>query len=169
MKNDTRPMTKTREQKNYGELIGRIDDEYYFLDYTFDHGDFKGATGTVLRPIPKDEWEQRCEPENLEEENRESWQYAVSEGNTDLGLTEWMEYNDISEPYIDDSGWKYNEELRSKAGLSEEAYPMIECTGGGRCFDTKGARDQEFDEVYNAELLAVIQKNVTLTKQQELI
>jgi hypothetical protein len=148
----------SEERTKYGKLIGRIEDQYYFLDEIFKHSDnFQGATATVLRPVPKDEWEERSEPDNLREDNREAWQAAVERGETDLGLDDWMEYADISEPYYDDSGSQYHDQLRA-LGLSEEDYPVIECTGGGRSFTKEGAQDQEFEEVYNPELLTEIQK-----------
>lgn len=149
--------TDERKATKYGELIGRIDDEYYFLDEIFEYGpDFKGATATVLRPVPKDEYDERSDPENLREEYRELWQQAVEHGDTDDGLDDWMEYVDAA-PYWDDSGTQYHDRIR-ELGFSEEDYPVIECTGGGRSFDKNGARGQQFDEVYNAELLKEIAK-----------
>lgn len=147
---DERPMTAKRQQTDYNKLVGVIDGDYYFLDYTFDHGDFKGATATVLRPVPKDEWEDRNDPDNLREEYREHWQSAVERGDTDEGLEDWMEYNDAA-PYFDDSGSQHWDTLR-ELGISEEEYPVIECVGGGRSF----SKNMKFDKVYAPELVKVI-------------
>ncbi len=152
-------MTK-EERTDYNKLVGQIDGEYYFLETTFKHSDsFKGATGTVLRPIPKHEWEERCNPENIREENRDHWREAVSIGNTDDGLGDWMAYNDISEPYFDDSYSEYWDALR-KLGISEEEYPVIECVGGGRSF----SYHMTFDEVFDTELIKVINEFEEPTK-----
>ena len=78
-------MTEEKRETKYNQLVGRIGDEYYFLDYTFHHGDdFKGATGSELSPLTEDEYNERVEsyfdPENM----RDSWRQAVSDSSTDL-------------------------------------------------------------------------------------
>ena len=144
-----------RTSTKYGKLVGRKDDEFYFLDDIFNYGDgFKGATGTRLRLVPQEEYAERTSQESKEEYARGFWQTAVADGKTDDGLTDWMEYNDIGDDFMFDLSYaEYWPQLRT-VGYSEEEYPIIECTGGGRCFDS----DMEFDEVYAPELIKLINK-----------
>jgi hypothetical protein len=148
-----------REQNNYHKLIGRIGNDYYFLDYTFSHGDgFKGATGTVLTPVGKNEYEDRTDPESetCQEWFREIWKMAVENNDTDKGLEDWV-FENISaygdEGVFDFSGYDLWEQLR-EIGLNEDDYPVFECIGGGRCFDV----DMVFDEIYDKELWEEIKK-----------
>lgn len=141
-----------REQNNHHKLVGRIGNDYYFLDYTFADGDFKGATGTVLTPISKSEYEDRTDPESetCQDWFREIWKMAVEDDKTEEGLTEWVENViniDGDEAVFDFSGYNLWDQLR-EIGLSEDDYPVFECIGCGRCFDV----DMEFDEIYDKEL-----------------
>lgn len=147
-----------REQVNFNKLVGRRGDEYYFCDYIFNQGSFKGATATVLRPIPKDEYDERTDRSNLIDYLEEPWKEAVAAGQTTEGLGEWAEYAiDVDGVEhcagFDPSGEELYPQLRA-IGLTEEEYPAIECTGGGRSF----SHDQQFDEVFDAELLEKIRR-----------
>lgn len=44
-----------RSQVNYRKLVGRVGNEYYFLDYTFENGDHKGAVGSIMVLVTKDD------------------------------------------------------------------------------------------------------------------
>lgn len=148
-------MTDTRKQRDYGKLVAKQDDEYIILDYIFEDKNFKGATGTRLRPVPKSEYDERMSPEYQREYMRELWEMAVQEGRTDDGLDDWIEYQDLGEDWVFDLSYmhEYWPQIRA-LGYSEEDYPVIECTGGGRCF-TKG---DKYDHVYNKTLLKEIEK-----------
>ena len=141
----------------YNKLIGKIGDEYYFLDDTFTHSDsFKGATGTVLRPVSRSEYEETKTVEGLKDRDyAELWKNAVSSGETVLGLYDWLEIvlEDGDDAIWDLSGIELWEQLR-EIGLSGEEYPVFECTGGGRSF----SKDMKWDELYNPELWKEIQK-----------
>lgn len=141
-----------KKQENIKKLVGRIGEAYYFCDYIFEDGkNFKGATGSILRPINLEEYEGRTSIENKRDYAKEAWQQAVAEHQTEDSLDDWMEYNDYpDEEFIFDLSYpEYAEELRRIFEYSDEDYPVIECTGGGRCFD----KNQKFDEVYDQKLL----------------
>lgn len=147
-----------REETRYDKLVGRIGENYYFLDYTFKHGEFKGATATILRPVDIDEHKDKTNPESdaCKDYFRELWQIAVSDGITEDGLDDWVEQIiniDGDEAVFDFSGYHLWEQLR-KIGLSEEEYPVFECVGGGRSFSI----DMEWNEIYDVELWEEIKK-----------
>lgn len=143
-----------RNQVNYNKLVARRGDEFVFCDYTFEDGNFKGATGSVLRPVSQDEYDERTSESGLIDYLGELWPDAVSSGNTEMGKAEWCQY--VYDADGDDTLWDMSysnfwDQLRA-IGFPEDEYPVIECTGGGRCF----SHDEEFDEVYDADLLAKI-------------
>lgn len=143
-----------REEKKYRELIGKIGDEYYFLDDIFKYADnFRGATGSVMRPVSSNEYNQRL---NAYDEDGELWRGAVQAGNTEMGMNEWHDYvinMDGDDAIFDLSYRDYADALYEKGIVNESDYPIIECVGGGRCFDTIGAHGEKFEVVYNQELL----------------
>ena len=48
--------------------IGVKGGEYYFADSVFEHSDnFRGVTGTVVRPVSEDEWDYASDRENVAE------------------------------------------------------------------------------------------------------
>lgn len=141
-----------KQQTNYNKLVGRTGDEYYFCDYIFTHADdFKGATGSVLRPVSKAEYEERTSQEELEDRFSDVWREAVASGSTTDSLSVWVEQAfdiDGDEMVFDLSYSRYWDQLR-ELGFNDEEYPLFECTGGGRCF----SKDIKFDEVYDQGLL----------------
>ena len=81
---------------------------------------------------------------------------SVNDGKTEQSLDEWISdvlMYDGDEAIFDFSGYNLWEQLR-ELGLTEEEYPVFECSGGGRCFSS----DIEFDEVYDEELLKKIKE-----------
>lgn len=143
-----------RKQKKIQKLVGRIGDEYYFVDYFFDdtlHGDpFMGATASILRPVTADEYEYRTEGDGLYEYLEEIWRMQVSEGNVTEGLEEWadMVYRiDGDDALFDLSYSEYWEDLR-ELGFDEDEYPIFEASGGGRSFSP----DMKWDEIYDEDL-----------------
>lgn len=148
-----------KEQTNYNKLVARKDDLYYFCDYIFSDGaTFRGATATVLRPIPNDEYKERTDRDSLIDSLEEAWKDAVQSGCTTWGLEAWADeaINIDGEEHcagMDPSGEHLYPQMRA-LGLSEEDYPAIECMGGGRSF----SHDDEFDEIYDPELWAKIQE-----------
>ncbi len=140
-------------KESYYKLIGKIGNEYYFLDETFEHSkNFKGATGTILAPVTQAELDERWEAENM----REQWQDAVDAGMTNDGLEDWIDYvkrMDGGESILDESGANLYDQLRA-IGVKEEEYPFFDCTGGGRCF----RQYLIWDKLYDPKLWKVIKK-----------
>ena len=150
-------LTIMREKTKYNKLIGRIGNEYYFLDYLFfDNDGFKGATGTIMYPMTENEYDDRVknyfDPENI----KELWEQAVKSGKTTLGLNDWIELvknTDGEENIIDRSYTEsYGKILKKKLG--EKKAFEVECIGGGRCFD----ENMQWDEMYNEKLWKKIQE-----------
>ena len=144
-------MTETRIKK----LVGRIDNTYYFCDTLFEHGDdFRGATATVLCPVPRDVYEERIDAGNPDtlEYFEDCWRQAVQAGSTTDSLQSYVEaILDINgdEAAFDMSGYDYWDDLRAAVPeLTEEDYPVFECIGGGRSFRP----DMKWDELYNENL-----------------
>ena len=135
------------EETKYNKLIGKIGDEYYFLDHTFNHADnFKGAVGSTMQPLTEEEYNERVDNYFDVDNIREFWQQAVEADKTDMGLDEWIEFvrnTDGEENVIDRSYPNYGEQLKKLLG--EEVFE-VECTGGGRCFEKKMKWDKLFDE-----------------------
>lgn len=65
MENITTKVEKIRKLVGrVGELDGNA--KFYFCDSLFEYIDnFKGATGSVLRPVSKDEYDERTDPDNI--------------------------------------------------------------------------------------------------------
>ena len=78
-----------------------VNDELIILDTSFEYKEgFKGCTGDFLRPIFKDEYEERQSLEHLKEYAEEIWREEVSQSNgPTCSLEEWVEENleDLSE------------------------------------------------------------------------
>lgn len=152
-------MSQSRDQKNIGKLVARTEDgEFVFCDYIFRdelHGNpFNGAVGSIMRPVPRSEYDERIDPENLREEARGFWQEKVTHGGFEGSLDEFLEEaeDDLIDAAYDDSyADEYGPQLRA-LGFSEADYPVIECTGGGRVFRA----DDTYAEVYDSALLAEI-------------
>lgn len=149
----------SRYEKKYGKLIGKKGDKYIFLDYVFKDGTFQGATGTVMRPITKDEYDERTDPGNIQDNYENIWRETVHAGRTTEGLEDWIDtcirIDGVDDVAFDTSYWRGPmwDQLR-ELGYTEEEYPVFECTGGGRCFTST----IEWDEIYDHKLWKLIQK-----------
>jgi len=144
--------TNEREATKYYELVARRGDEYIMLDETFKYGDgFHGATGSTFRLVSREEYEERTSPEAIRDSYEYIWREQAGRGDTELGLTEWLEQIDPDEIFDDT---QYADLVRERAGVSEEDYPIVECVGGGRCFSV----GDEYDEVFRPDLLDVIKQ-----------
>lgn len=153
-------MSQSRNQKDIKKLVARTENgEYVFCDYIFRdelHGrPFNGATGAIMCPVSREEYEERTSQEGLEEYLEEIWRQSVAAGDTQESLEEWarqafaMDGDDLlwDQSYTND----YAPQLRA-IGLTEEDYPVIECIGGGRIFHVT----DKYAEVYDTALLAEI-------------
>ena len=150
--------TQERTQTTYQKLIGRIDNEYYFLDYVFETDAYKGAVASVLSPVSFEEMEYRRE--NFDEDG-ELWKDAVANDRTELGHKEWAAHVlrlDGDDAVIDLSYFStYGEELLQRLDPEHEVYEYTEGVGGGRSFRP----DMKWDELYEPELWQIIQQYET--------
>lgn len=152
--------TNNRTAKKYNQLVGRIDNSYYFLDEIFKYSDdFHGATATVIEPISKDEYKEATSVENVRNYLYEIWQMQVADGGTEQGLDDFVEYclryeNEADIVYVDLVDDERTEDLRKRFALSLDDYPAFQITGGGRSF----SKHMDWDEVYNQDLLTEIEK-----------
>lgn len=163
-------------------LIGRRDSEYYFVTSVFDHGDgFQGATGSIVRPVCKDEWDWASDPENVAERLYDYWHELYGragrdgcrecegsphsdEGCESCGIESLDDFtaraieSDGIEHIMFDSSDK-DEALAIFADFVEDIV-TTDCSGGGRIFgraDWHGGDGwQAFDEVYNRKALVAI-------------
>ncbi len=145
------------KQTDYKKLVSRKGNEYYFVDYIFEHSDsFQGAVGSILVPISKKEYKERTSSDNLIEYFRDIWLQAVEERTTEQSLRGWAKevYEIDGDNAIFDLSYSgYWKQLRN-IGLTKKEYPIFECAGGGRCF----SKENSFDEIYDKELLQKIKK-----------
>lgn len=141
MKQTTQPIKAIKHQTNYWEVVhvDKENNEIIMLDYVFSHGDgFKGATGTKFEPIPKAEYDERMEDENIIESMIDNgMELPANYKRTGFeGLVNDMDYNDKESFQFDASYREHWHKLR-ELGYPESEYPIFNCTGGGRCFDSK--------------------------------
>lgn len=164
-------------------LIGRRDGDYHFVESVFDHGDgFQGATGSIVRPVCKDEWEWASDPENVAERLHEYWECEYgrnarstcdecegfpdsSKGCETCGIESLDDFtarviaHDGIEHLMFDSSDK-DAALAIFEGFVEGVV-TTDCSGGGRIFGrdsyVEGNPFRGFDEVYNRKALVAIQ------------
>ena len=155
----------------YNILVGRIGDEYYFLDKIFKYNDgFKGATGTVVMPVSKEYFEQATSEEGILERYVDAM--GEDEWISTLGLDreDFKDEDDLMKAiedgiyqlylngelnYFEEVGSDLENQLRALPKFaSSEEYPLFEVIGGGRVF----SKDREFDEIYNQELFDKIKE-----------
>lgn len=151
-------------------LVGRKDQEYWFIDSVFEHGtDLAGCTGMVVYPISEESADQLLEPENMKDRFEDAWEETFKESVRDdcrdccFGVNEeGCEYCgypsllswcggiadcDGIDSVIDDAGYEYTKALVEK-GVDAE---YTDCCGCGRIFSREDVDD--FDEVYNRKAL----------------
>lgn len=145
-------MENTKEQIDYNEIVGENQGIIYVLDYVFKHSDnFKGATGSTFRLVPKSEYDERMADKDY---FKEQWIDAIKHDLRTDSFDDWLKYNDLpsEEAIFDLSYIEMHDKIRSLLKVSEKDYPIIECIGGGRCFN----KNMKFDKVFNKKLIKVI-------------
>lgn len=166
----------TREGTTYNQIVGIKDNELWILEDSFQHSDdFKGVTGYHMDTMTQDYIDSRNDTSELMEEYDYLWREAVAAKNTELGLEEYIEMlqrdvecNSDGLFLGDDDSFRYQteelinnlpkeqkEKLESIFGVMGEDYVTWNCSGCGRCFNA----DDEWDYVFNPELLEVIKKH----------
>lgn len=162
-----------KKENYYKEIIGIKDEEIYVLEYTFgEDGEpkgFHGATGYSMRPLKQDEIDCGNDPYT----NEDLWIEAVRNGDTYLGLEDWVEgvlmENMTSDQLFPFDDTSYRDEFNELIDeLPEEQKKIIEdvfgekgvnfvewtSSSGGRCF----SKDDEWDYVFNQKLLNEIMR-----------
>jgi hypothetical protein len=149
----------TTKRKQIAKLIARAaDGTFIFCDDLFSHGDdFQGATGTVMRLVTVEEYNERTDPDEIEEYLRDIWQEQVRAGATEESLKKWAAdaYATDGDDLLFDQSYAhtYGQQLRD-IGYTEERYPVVECIGGGRIFSREESR--KYEHVYAEGLLKLI-------------
>jgi hypothetical protein len=156
-------------------LIGRRDNEYWFVDSVFRHGDdLYGCTGMAVYPVSKEDAENAMSPDNLAERVGDYWHErtkdSVKASCTDCRFgpreegCEHCGYETLSafcarvaetdgyHAVFDFPGHTYQEGLEEKLGPLEFA----DCSSCGRIF-AGFSGPVEFDEVYNRKALVACQ------------
>ena len=146
-----------RQETKYNKIVNfdKETNEITMLDYTFQHGGFKGATGTKFEPITKSEYKERMQKDNVIE-------YLVDSG-IDLpenykrsgfnGLYKAMKQNNELESFIFDTSYSEMwDKIRTDLKLSKNDAFIFNCIGGGRCFD------KDFEGNINPELSQIIRE-----------
>ena len=116
---------------DYNKVVAYNEDEIYLLDYIFEYPDgFKGAVGTIVRPVTEGEYNERLSREGLAETAECIWRAdAGSTFGTELGLEEWI--NENLEELREDAIELQDLEVLEAAGLH---YFAAEIIGAGRIF-----------------------------------
>lgn len=134
-------MTTTRKQTEFNKVVNfdQENNEITVLDYIFEDGDFKGATGTTFEVISEERYNEIIDDYYQDPQAvSEYWNDAVGEP---LTYNQIMEIsNDKDEILrlcggIDDSYSYLHDYLRKELNLSTEDAFIFTCTGGGRMFD----------------------------------
>ena len=146
-----------RQETKYNKIVNfdKKTNEITMLDYIFQHGGFKGATGTKFEPITKSEYKERMQKDNVIE-------YLVDSG-IDLpenykrsgfnGLYKAMKQNNELESFIFDTSYSEMwDKIRTDLKLSKNDAFIFNCIGGGRCFD------KDFEGNINPELSQIIRE-----------
>ena len=143
-------------RKSGFKCIGRIGNEYHFADSVFKHdGDFQGVTGSVVRPVCQDEYDEATSRENIEERLRDAWECMEKEGDEE-DFQAWVDdvinYDGRESVVFDESDCCDAECAFDAMGIE---YVCTDCIGGGRIFGDADGRDK-FDEVFDQEALDAI-------------
>ena len=144
-----------RQQTDYKKLIGKKDNTYYFLDYVFEDGAFKGATWTTMERLTVEEMNRRVE--EYDREDLRKW--AVQSNQTRLWLYDWEDSMSDEEKIEIVRDNSYFNEYGEGGVLGEmlgEWYS--DCVGGGRRFRLEMCDPSRWDELYAPELLDVIKE-----------
>lgn len=155
-------------------LIGRKDQEYWFIDSVFRHGDdLYGCTGITVYPVSEEQADDAMSPDSLAERCCDYWAELAKESvkgdcancscGPDENGCEYCGYKSLAifceriadvdgyHAMFDFPGDAYQEAMEKKLGPLEFA----DCSSGGRIF---GRLDPAyFDEVYNRKALTACQ------------
>jgi hypothetical protein len=127
-----------KTQKDYNKIVNIAEDnEITILDYTFNYnGNMRGATGSVYYPVTEGEVQDRIS--EFEGDDKELLIYmAENYGELNREMIEGVDSSReaLIELFFDSSVTREHEEEIRKH-FSEDKYPIIDCVGGGRCFNS---------------------------------
>ena len=148
-----------KHQKTFNKIVDIAEDnQITVLDYVFDHGDgFKGATGSNYYPVTENEIQDRIS-EYEDDDTELLCYYAENFGELTPEMIRNVDSSreSLIELFFDnsiDSNLEHEKEIRKY--FPEEDFPIIECVGGGRCFD------KDFQGNKNKELSKIIREYET--------
>lgn len=156
-----------RKQVNYNKIVGIAGGAVYVLEYIFEDGSFKGATGYSMRPVYQDYIDNMNEPDTVRDEIEHIWRDAVAHGDETRGLEEYAEwcidavkgegrlhifdddsFRDDFKQILDNS----NEETRQAVEQVGGDCVAWECESCGRCLKV------DFEQVLDKDAVDAIQK-----------
>lgn len=125
------------KRTEYNMVLGKTDDgEIYVLTDTFEHLDFKGATGCVVAPISEAEIRRALTIDDKAEWYQEIWEFIRSEcDGTKLSLKKWVDQ--IPDDEYLDSRYEEMSALSTEeiaAALGDEPPARYQLVGIGRIF-----------------------------------
>jgi len=146
-----------KNQVEYNKVVNFDEDtkEITVLDYIFNNGDFKGATGSKFEAISREQYEETTEEENVIDYLIDSGielDDRFKRGGFQSMYNQMYENDELKDCMFDCSYselWNY---LREELGLSEDEAFIFNCIGGGRCFDS------DFEGNVNPELSILIRE-----------
>lgn len=154
------------EREKFNTLIGKAGyEEFFFLDDIFTYKDgFKGATGTIVNPVSKEQYDYATSREGILERymdaiGEEEWLDTLGLDSDDFeDENEMMEAIEegIYDTYLnggldpfEQPNYEIEEQMRALPEYSDEdEYPIFEVVGGGRIF----GKTNNFNKIYNKEL-----------------
>ena len=149
--------TITPTNKTYMRLVGKSDDNFYLLREIRTPANGKQViTASVLHPITEDDM---CHARD-NYDYKSAWQEAVSNDETEDGLSRWSEYYDIEMDQL------FELATHAHAKLVYDHIDVDDCEGiqemdYGMCFSP----NMEWQELYEPNLWAFI-KRILLANQR---
>lgn len=135
------------EEKKYNVVVGKDKHgEIIVLDYIFKHDDgFKGAVGSIFRPIDKAEYRERRSRKAVVESllTCGDEDFCKSERQAIKMYQDMKNMGELDDFCFDGSYWNMHEPIREAFKLTEKKYPILDCTGGGRIFSRETLQDME--------------------------
>lgn len=136
------------------KLIGRKDDDYYFVDSIFDHGNgHRGCTGVIVRPVSPGEYEWATDREKVAERLVSCYE--------DMYGIDWDDDSEAFEVYVDASidsegvnaimfDTSFNSETSAQFTKLGIEHDCTDCSGCGRIFDAGSVWD-DWDELFDLD------------------
>lgn len=147
-------MATTSKRDTFNKVVNfdRENNEITVLEYVFEYDDgMRGATGYVLRPVSRAEYEEKISFKSVKKYLKEIGD--LPEEYEDSGYNEFAQAlidRGEAEDFVFDLSFndKYDE-IREACGLDEENAYLFDCVGRGRCFgpDYQGNINPELSEI----------------------